>query len=59
MKYLWIVVIATATYIFFLGFVQNSVKIMEKITVLILVLFTIFLFGLPYVTMSNVTLNLV
>ncbi len=48
----------TAIYIFLYLF-ENSVKIMEKITVLILVLLTNFLFCRPYVTMPNVSLNLV
>ncbi len=40
-------------------FFQKTVKIMEKISVLILVLLTNFLFCHPYVTMPNVSLNLV
>ncbi len=48
MKYLQIVVIATRC--------ENNAK---KITVLILVLLTNFLFCHPYVTMPNVSLNLV
>ena len=57
MKYLYIVVIATPY--FFCIFFQKTVKIMEKISVLILVLLTNVLFCHPYVTMPNVSLNLV
>ena len=49
----------TAIYIFFCIFFQKTVKIMEKISVLILVLLTNFIFCDPYVTMPNVSLNLV
>ncbi len=49
----------TAIYIFSVFFFQKTVKIMEKISVLILVLLTNFLFCHPYVTMPNVSLNLV
>ncbi len=49
----------TAIYIFFCIFFQKTVKIMEKISVLILVLLTNFIFCHPYVTMPNVSLNLV
>ncbi len=49
----------TAIYIFFCIFFQETVKIMEKISVLILVLLTNFIFCDPYVTMPNVSLNLV
>ncbi len=59
MKCLYIVVIATRQFIFFCIFFQKTVKIMEKISVLILVLLTNFLFCHPYVTMPNVSLNLV
>ncbi len=45
----------TANYIFS-GFFSEE---WEKITVFILVLFTIFLFCHPYVNMSDVSLNLV
>ena len=49
----------TAIYIFFCIFFQKTAKIMEKISVLILVLLTNFIFCHPYVTMPNVSLNLV
>ncbi len=48
----------TAIYIFFCFF-QKSVKIIEKILVLILILLTNLLFCHSYVTMPNVSLNLV
>ncbi len=44
---------------FFLYFFHKTVKIMEKISVLILVLLTNFIFCDSYVTMPSVSLNLV
>ncbi len=52
-----------AIYIFFVFsfvyfYIFKSVKIMEKITVVILVLSTIFCFVIPHVIMPNVGMNL-
>ena len=62
MKYLYIVVIATRVrqFIFFLYFFSKNCENNGKISVLIiLVLLTNFLFCHRYVTMPNVSLNLV
>ena len=49
----------SAIYIFSAFFFQKTGKIMGKVSVLILVLLTNCLFCHPYVTMPNVSLNLV
>ena len=49
----------TAIYIFSVFFFQKTVKIMKKISLLILVLLIIFLFCHLYFTMPNMSFNLV